>query len=180
MSLSLFIAMPDSLKSVALDGTAPGGRGLAVEAASRATTSMAVSATNAHCHFPHGICRDGVCMCDGVHEGATCEASTQTLLRWILRAGVPLMCVAAALVGLFLGGVSRWCYSRFQESRKKSRQKSLMFGAGWKDNDRYIGPQHRRVLQKRAERKAKKKKRKKQKQKARGRSAERHERTSSS
>ena len=96
---------------------------------------MAVCATNAHCHFPNGICRDGVCMCDGVHEGATCEASTQTLLRWILRAGVPLMCVAAALVGLFLGGVSRWCYSRFPESRKKSRQKSLMFGR-LKDNDR--------------------------------------------
>ena len=139
---------------------------------------MAACALNADCNFPNGICRDGVCMCDGMHEGVTCSSATQTLLKWMLRAGVPLLCVAAALIGLLLGGVSRWCYGRLQQARKKTRQKHLMFGAGWKDNDRYIGPQHRRVIEKRAERKAKKKK-KKHKQRKRGRSAERRARGSS-
>ena len=140
---------------------------------------MAACALNADCNFPNGICRDGVCMCDGMHEGVTCASATQTLLKWMLRAGVPLLCVAAALIGLLLGGVSRWCYGRLQQARKKTRQKHLMFGAGWKDNDRYIGPQHRRVIENRAERKAKKKKKKKHKQRKRGRSAERRARGSS-
>ena len=138
----------------------------------------AACAVNADCHFPNGICRDGACMCDGLHVGADCAGGRQTLLRWMLRAGLPLLCLAAALLGLLLGGLSRWCYGRVQRARETTRQKSLMFGAGWTDNDRYIGPQHRRVLEKRAERKAKKKKKKhkqrrREKKQERGRSAER-------
>lgn len=136
---------------------------------------QSICKVNADCNFPNGICRDGACMCDGMHEGVTCGDATQTLFKWILRAGVPLLCIIAAVVGLCLGGAMRWCYGRLQMTRKKAKQKSLMFGAGWKDNDRYIGPQHRRVIERRAEKRARKKRRK-LKDKRRGRSTERQNR----
>ena len=110
------------------------------------------------CNFPHGICHSGICMCDGVHEGATCGASTQTVVKWLLKFGLPALCILAAFLGVFFGGASRWCYTRINEWNKLRKRKTALFGNGWFDSDRYIGPNHHTVVVKKKEKKRSKKK----------------------
>ena len=125
---------------------------------------MSICSTDASCNFPSGICRNNVCMCDGAHEGSTCQASSQTFLKFMLRIGLPALCIIGALVGLFLGGVSRWCYSRMNEWNKLRQRKTALFGNGWFDSDRYIGPNHHSVVVKRKEKRKTKKKKNKERE----------------
>ena len=113
---------------------------------------------DAGCSFPNGICRGGACMCDGGHQGATCQSSTQSVVTWFLKFGIPMLCVVAIFVGLFLGGVSRWCYSRINEWNAQRNKKDPMFASNWlADSDRYIGPNHHTVVVKKKEKKRSKK-----------------------
>jgi hypothetical protein len=116
--------------------------------------------TDASCNFPNGICRSGSCMCDGAHEGSTCGTSTKTIINWLLKFGLPALCIIAALLGIFLGGTSRWCYSRINEWNKLRKRKTALFGNGWFDSDRYIGPNHHTIVVKKKEKKRDKKKKK--------------------
>ena len=127
-------------------------------------------ATNAACNYPSGICQSGVCMCDGSHEGSACQFSTQTFFKFMLRVGLPALCIIAAVCGAFLGGASRYFYKQFQTWNKLRKRKAALFGNGWFDSDRYIGPNHHTVVVKKKE---SKKKKKKQKKRERGRDTSR-------
>ena len=74
----------------------------------------------------------------------------------MLRVGLPALCIIAALCGAFLGGASRYFYKQFQTWNKLRKRKTALFGNGWFDSDRYIGPNHHTVVVKKKESKKKK------------------------
>ena len=73
----------------------------------------------------------------------------------MLRVGLPALCIIAALCGAFLGGASRYFYKQFQTWNKLRKRKAALFGNGWFDSDRYIGPNHHTVVVKKKESKKK-------------------------
>jgi hypothetical protein len=126
--------------------------------------------SDASCNFPSGICSTGSCMCQNGFEGQFCQVKINTFLKFVLRFGLPALCIFGAVIGILLGGVSRWFYKSFQNWNKLRRRKTALFGSGWFDSDRYIGPNHHTVVvNKKKMKKAKKKKRREE----RGRSTSR-------
>ena len=114
-------------------------------------------------------------MCDGTHYGSHCGHPLSPLVQTILRVGLPILCVVAALVGVLVGGGCRGCYGAFRRYQRRETVKMALFGdGGIEEAESFLGKANP-VVQERLKRKKRKKRQKRRRERALKRAARRDE-----